>query len=256
MNEEPEVLFEALEPIEPRFCREPVAMAALMGESKFPDGVPDPKKATHPFDGLCKICGATLPEPLWREIIGCRGWYPVNCCYACYENSKGDAELRIRQRSQWERICPPEFRKDWDSRLGNEPLLRAVRAFDPKLRRGMLIHGASGSCKTRAAWLLVRQLMERGFEVAFVASIDLPDENLKDMMHAPILVIDDLGNDKMQASREAVLLKVLRNRVEWHRPTIVTTQFTGASLEERFSDAHTAKAVIRRLREYCDGVTA
>jgi DNA replication protein DnaC len=98
--------------------------------------------------------------------------------------------------------------------------------------------------------------MENGVPVVFVESIDLPDENIKDMIYAPVLVIDDLGNDKMQSSKEAIVLKVIRHRANWRRPTIITTQFVGSSLEERFSDLHTARAVIRRLRDYCDDVAA
>ena len=120
----------------------------------------------------------------------------------------------------------------------------------------MMIHGLSGSCKTRAAWALNKKLSEEGFQVVFIASIDLPDENVKDMIHAQVLIIDDLGNDKMQSNKEATVLKIIRHRCDWHRPTIVTSQFTGDKLQERFSDGNTAKAVIRRLREYCEDVPA
>lgn len=261
MDSEPEIPFEALEPYSPqaelggRTCKEPMSFAEALGDI-FPPGIEDPAKGKHPFGGRCKVCDCLLPDPLWRQIAGSRGWYPINCCEACYANSQGDTETRRKQNEQWQRICPPAFRSDWDSRKGNEALIRRVRSYDHKTGRGLVIHGKSGTCKTRAAWHLTRQLMELGVGVTFVESIDMPDENMRDMMHAPVLVIDDLGNDKMNASREAVVLKVLRYRSNWGKPTIITTQFIGASLEDRFSDGHTAQAVIRRLREYCDDVAA
>lgn len=261
MNEEPEVPFEMLEPYEPqaelggRKRDEPVSIGDALGWI-FPRGVDDYTTAKHPFDGCCKFCNLPLELPPWTQIKGAVGWYPVNSCPTCYEAAKGDGELRKRQREQWERICPPDFRADWDDRKGNAPLLRQMLKFDPKLGKGLLIHGSTGKCKTRAAWRLTRDLMERGHPVTFVESIDLPDENVKDMMHAPILVIDDLGNDRMQANREALVLKILRHRCNWRRPTIITTQYTGITLAERFNDENTAKAVVRRLREFCDDVAA
>ncbi len=258
MNDEPEVSFEELPEIAPRYCPEPMHIGALMGnlrDSVLMRGLSSPDPSKHPYDGLCRQCGADL-DVKWIQLERCEGWFPVNIhthCLPAYYATIGTA---AQQAEAWQRICPPDFRIPWDVKNGNSKLLNRVRAFDPKLRKGMLIHGKSGSGKTRVAWQLVRQLLETGYSVTFVASIDLPDDPIKEMMHAPILIIDDFGNDRMQASKEAVVLKILRSRTDWHRPTIITTQFTGASLEQRFSDGHTAKAVIRRLREFCEDVPA
>ena len=262
MNDEPEVPFEALEPaweaIGSRVCPEPVPIGALIAravDSVWLHGLPEPDPSKHPYQGICRQCGQEL-DIKWAQIAKCTGWFPVNIhveCLPAYCATIGPAG---EQAEQWKRICPPDFRTPWDGQKGNGKLLSRVLQFDPKTCKGLLIHGPSGRGNTRVAWLLARQLMEGGFSVTFVASIDLPDEPTKEMMHASILIIDDFGNDRMQAKSEAIVLKILRNRTEWHRPTIVTTQFTGAQLEERFSDGHTARAVIRRLREYCDGVPA
>lgn len=262
MNEEPEIPFEALEPelacgaIGNRVCAEPVPIGRLMGElrdSALMRGVPEPDDAKHPWDGLCRQCNTPL-DVKWTQLDRCAGWFPVNIhieCLPAYYATIGCAGI---QTLQWQRICPPDFREPWNQMRGNNALLKRVLQFDPKLRRGMLIRGVSGSGKTRCAWLLARQLMENGTAVTFVASIDLPDENVREMTNTECLIIDDLGNDKMQASREALVLKILRSRMDWHRPTIITTQFNGERLMERFSDGHTAQAVIRRLREFCDDV--
>ena len=262
MTTEPEVPFEALEPdapyIEPRFCPEPVHIGSLMAralDSTVMRGLSEPDPSKHPYDGLCRQCGAAL-DVSWIQLERCSGWFPVNIHTECLPAYYAGIGTAGQQALQWEKICPPDFRAPWDPGRGNGKLLSRVRAFDPKAKRGLLIHGKSGSCKTRVAWLLARQLMEQGYSVTFVASIDLPDEPVRDMMHAAVLIIDDFGNDKMQATKEAIVLKILRSRIDWHRPTIITTQFIGSSIEERFSDGHTAKAVIRRLREYCEDVTA
>jgi DNA replication protein DnaC len=262
MNDEPEIPFEALEPetpyIAPRYCPEPMHIGSLMAQtlnSAVLVGLSEPNASKHPYDGLCRQCGGGL-DVKWTQIDRCTGWFPVNIHEECKDAYYRTIGVAAQQAEQWQKICPPDFRAPWDAQKGNDALRRRVLSFDPLAKKGMLIHGKSGSCKTRVVWLLARQLLEQGYSVTFVAAIDLPDEPMREMVHAPILIIDDLGNDKMQSAKEAVMLKVLRQRTEWHRPTIVTTQFVGESLTARFSEANTAKAVIRRLREFCDDVIA
>lgn len=263
MNDEPEIPFEALEPepaweaIGNRVCTDPIHIGRLMSDALKPAmvGLAAPDDTKHPYGGLCRVCSGELDNK-WRQLDRCEGWFPINCHDACVPAYYATIGVAGQQGEMWQKICPPDFRDAWDQRKGNAGLLKRVLAYNPKLKRGLLIRGPSGSCKTRCAWMLTRQLMEGGLPVTFVASIDLPDENVREMMNCPCLVIDDLGNDKMQATREAVLLKVLRARMDWHRPTIVTTQFNGDRLAERFNDGHTAQAVIRRLREGFDDCAA
>jgi len=69
-----------------------------------------------------------------------------------------------------------------------------------------------------------------------------------------VLAIDDVGNDKLTMNREVDFLRVIRNRCDWHQPMILTTQFRGADLANRFSEQSTAQAIVRRLREFSDVV--
>lgn len=264
MTTEPEVPFEALAPepaweaIGNRVCHEPVAMARMMSELRegpMMRGLPEIDESKHPYEGNCRQCGIEL-DVKWIQVERCVGWFPVNCHQHCKEAYLATIGVAALQGEMWQKVCPPDFRAPWDARKGNAGLLKRVMAFDPRLGRGLLIRGTSGTGKTRCAWALTRQIMEMGMAVAFVASIDLPDENAKDMINAQCLVIDDLGNDKMQATKEALVLKILRARMDWRRPTIITTQFDAKRLTERFSDGHTAQAVVRRLREFCEDISA
>lgn len=207
----------------------------------------------HPFDGKCKICEAPLQQ-LWRLIDhpSAPGWFPINCCEPCYEAAKNPTVAYSLQA--WEAVCPVEFRKDWNESMSRPGLYRRVMQFNPKLKRGLLIIGASGSCKTRVAWQLMRKLTVDGVGWHFITALDLmggmPDEARK----AEVLVIDDLGNDRLTIAREIELLRVIRSRFEWHKPIVVTTQFKGDEMANRFSEGATAKAIVRRLREFCDVV--
>lgn len=264
MNDEPEIPFEALEPepaweaIGNRVCDDPVPIGRLVSMIAEPlmRGHKAIDESKHPYEGNCRQCGLPL-DVRWIQLERCEGWFPVNihegACKEAYYAQTGVAGL---QAEMWQKICPPDFRAAWDPRKGNAGLLKRVLAYDPKLGRGLLILGPSGAGKTRCAWALVKQIMDGGMPVTFMASIDLPDENQREMIHAPCLVIDDLGNDKMQGNRETIVLKILRSRMDWKKPTIITTQFNGERLMERFSDGHTAQAIVRRLRESFDNVQA
>lgn len=235
----------------------PVAGRALMvGPAQRPDD------AAHPFGGLCKVCSEAGRETklpvLWRQLHAdlAPGWFAVNCCDQCYEEAKHDGETLTKQRAWWLEHCPVDFRDEWDNRKGDAKLFSKVMAFDPKLGRGLIIHGPTDNGKTRVVWRLLRKLAEEGHEWMFIEAIDLLDQIPERAFTVPILVIDDLGNDALTAKNEVRLLKLLRTRTNWHRPFIITTQFVGPSLEKKFTETATAQAVIRRLRNYCDSIHA
>lgn len=225
-------------------------------------GVEKPDDAKHPFGGMCKACmeagRETRLDVLWRQLHAelAPGWFAVNCCDQCYEEAKSDAETLTKQREWWAEHCPVEFRDEWNPAKGSAKLLSRVLGFDPKRGRGLVIHGPTDTGKTRAVWRLLRKLAEEGHEWLFVEAIDLLDSIPERAFTVPVLVIDDLGNDALTAQKEVRLLKLLRKRCDWHRPFIVTTQFVGDSLEKRFTETATAKAVIRRLRKFCDDIRA
>jgi len=217
----------------------------------------DPDAQPHPFDGQCKKCGCELDHP-WRQIDHPKapGWYAVNACDRCYEATKteGATEGTDKEAEWWLNRCPPEFRRDWDNRLGSEDLFRRVMAFDLDRRRGLLIVGRSGSGKTRAVWQLLRRLTEDSITWYFATALEVMEGLPAEAYKTKVLVIDDLGNDPLTMTKEVTLLKVIRQRVDWHQPLIVTTQFKGEELSSRFSERATAQAIVRRLREFCDPI--
>ncbi len=263
--------------VEPRATREPIPAVVALAESRLPSVVGDgseampvfgvsmfdPDKSVHPFAGKCKVCELPLSQ-LWRNMDQrapdgrwlFRGHLPVNCCETCYERAKKDETTLAVQDDWWKSKCPVEFRDEWNPAKGDQRIFNRVMQFDPKKGRGLVIHGPTDSGKTRAVWRLMRKLSEDGIEWLFVEAIDLLDNIPERAFSIPVLVIDDLGNDALTQQKEVRLLKLLRSRANWHRPVIITTQFVGASLEKRFNETATAQAVIRRLRAFCDDVSA
>ena len=215
-------------------------------------GVEDYTKVEHPFDGQCKVCGKTIDEPLWRRIEGCRGWYPINCCDACYETAK--APGATRGEFEWQNKCPIEFKQEWDAGRGDDGAMRKALYFDATKRRGMVLHGMSGTGKTRIMWLVAKRVAESGRSWLWIDSLDYVDTLPKEAMFVDVLFLDDFGNEPLQGQSETRLLKLIRSRCDHHRPIVLTTQHQGESLSKRFREGASAQAVVRRLREFCDGV--
>jgi hypothetical protein len=235
----------------------------LKQNSLIMEGYPTQEGQPHPNNGNCSQCGWEL-EQKWRNAeqysadgrLLAKGWWPVLCCDACYEKHKAGRGNSEENERIWNSLCPVEFRKPWDGRIGDDRLLAKVLAFNYAAKRGMMVHGASGRGKTRAVWQLLKRLLGERIEFLWLDPTDFEFGGPKEAERVQLLVLDDLGHTPLGQRQEAGLLRLISRRCDWHRPVIVTTQHTGDSLEGRFSEGTTAKAVIRRLREYCDGIPA
>ena len=72
----------------------------------------------------------------------------------------------------------------------------------------------------------------------------------------PLLVLDDLGKEKMTQRLETVLFAIIDERTANNKVTIITTNYTSQGLQDRFSNAETGPAFIRRLKDYFQAVGA
>lgn len=248
-----------------RVCEEPMPIAKAVQSLNYLVGVDDPAKAKHPFHGKCKVCDKPLPD-LWRTIDHPKtpGFFPVNCCDVCYEEAKVDQGRLKHNREMWQRICPTEFRDPWDNSKGSAALFKRVMDWGAQWdlsnkrapKKGLIIHGPTDAAKTRVCWQLYRKLCEEGVSVLFIESIDLVEEMPKEAFTVAVLIIDDLGNEALDYKKEQRLLKLLRARAQWHRPYIITTQYAGKQLVEKFKQEATGAAAIRRIRGFCEDVEA
>lgn len=198
-------------------------------------------------------------------------------CPACLakvqdeEAAKAAAQRRHEREADWARICPVEFRLCSEShgetdlpRLRAEaPLLDELLAWaNTDRKRGVLLRGPTGTCKTRAMWRLLRQLWEEGVRFRAVTSTLLEAECqeardrgslsrwIRELQRVPVLFWDDLGKMRFLPSTEAAVFDVLDDRMNAHRPVLITTEEAGETLASRLS-GHVAGAFVRRLRDYC-----
>ncbi len=167
----------------------------------------------------------------------------------------------------WRSKCPKEFQQTnpGDPRL-NQVALKKVLGWEMN-PKGLVLHGATGKGKTRASWLLIKQLIMSGkldgdkFE--WMTAADFCDRSsassakgeaydfLYDLKRAQLLFIDDFGKGKMTERNAGAFFNVMDHRFSNHLPVILTMNYCGKDLVSRL-DSDMADPLMRRLIEFCN----
>lgn len=148
---------------------------------------------------------------------------------------------QARRVARWEAFVPPRYVDarigmvlDRDREIGEE--LLAWLDEDP--RPNIVVTGAVGTGKTFAVFAAVRPLVEAGVKVVYWStgrllqelrpgSSSTPDL-LADLVRADVLILDDLGVEKVSEWTSEQLSIVVDDRYTNLRPIIVTTHDVGA----------------------------
>ena len=137
-------------------------------------------------------------------------------------------------------------------------------------KSGLLLHGNTGVGKTRGIWEIVRRLWvlkaqkDRQMDYKFLTMRKLEglieksfderkhSEMIDGLIEAELLVLDDLGKERLTSRMASDLFSIIDERSTSRRPTIISTNFNGNSLLERFEnkDKETGVAMIRRFKDY------
>lgn len=219
----------------------------------------DPEGTFRP--GVCRHCNVSLGDkPEDKAIsLGAFGWLPNVCCAPCAEAGKQRLVLEeAKERSgRLSSVIPAEFAW-WNPSLGNnDALAAAIGKFSMSSRRGMVVHGSSGSCKTRVMWELVKRIVEAPdpYTWLFLDSYDCATAGFPaEAARVDFLFLDDLGNEPTSTKFETALLRLIRKRCDWHKPIFISTQLTGIAFKQRFFEGAAADAIMRRLTERTDKV--
>lgn len=194
----------------------------------------------EPDSTTCPTCKQAWESPIkgWHICPSCQGakclrWF-AEVCPTIYAQT----ELDRLPQSQWETLS------QWQP--GG---------------KGLLLLGESRTSKTRSAWMLIKRLSAAGMKVTPFSPIgfstELVDAQLKGdgkkfldrVCEAELVFFDDLGKAKLTENVEASLFEVFEQRTAWARPTIVTTNDTGESLEARMSK-NRGNPLVKRLKEF------
>ena len=137
---------------------------------------------------------------------------------------------------------------------------------------GLIIMGESGVGKTHLAASIANKLIENGKIVLMgrlTTLLDMIKGTFKDdtksenelielYSNVDMIIIDDLGTEKISNWALEKLYTIIENRNESRLPIIITTRFDKQGLIERFSqcqDEQLVDAIISKLYQMCYGVT-
>ena len=129
-------------------------------------------------------------------------------------------------------------------------------------RNSLLIFGGYGSGKTHLAAAIANALIDRGIPVLFGTFADHLEKIREEfdktgqrqyqsmMKNTPMLVLDDVGKEKLTDWGSEILFNVINYRYEHKLPFVLTTNF-----DENQLGNHVGGAVYSRMCEMCTAVT-
>lgn len=219
----------------------------------------------------CLLCGGTFPCEVVITSPGSAGIRPT-VCENCTAKVQPSDHVRIDHdemlRRQWEVICPPGFRDRCETvreKLPQPDRLDKVLAWEYG-PRGLILHGPTGTGKSRCAWALLRKLHFSGIHLEAWDSGDWVNECSKrygeyageewveKMIRCKLLFLDDLGAEAAGERGEGELVRVIKRRGEEELPIIATTNKVRADFANRAHDEDRGAAMARRLSEFCQSV--
>lgn len=145
------------------------------------------------------------------------------------------------------------------------------KCINKNQKNGLIITGKSGVGKTHLATAILNKLTEKDVLVLMgrlILLLDVIKNTFKDFSSkekdiielyskVDILIIDDLGTERISSWALEKLYTIIENRNENKLPIIVTTRFNKESLLDRFSqseDKELSEAVIQKLYQFCYGI--
>lgn len=132
---------------------------------------------------------------------------------------------------------------------------------------GLLLHGKSATGKTGACWLLFAKWWREDpdSDPLFVRTVDLTnrskakhlsadhrnkfDQLFERMLTTELLILDDLGTEKLSESTEEVFYRLFNNRFDHLLTTIISANDNAAGISRLFSKKNQAK-IKRRLDQF------
>ena len=222
--------------------------------------------------GQCKICGTAIPDAVQRvEVLGEVMQFTIGCCDGCTEvrnqhYNRSDLSASVSRTPLWDEQCPELYRElvqQVPDAVDKDAYARVLRWRPVKGGRGLILTGASGKGKTTSLWALFRELEVAEASPVFLTAVELQRQlseaardikGVKHLTHCRVLIVDDLGKEKLTASVAALLWEVVDARYASRRPLIISTRFGGPAFEERFGDSVLGRDIRRRLLDCCEVV--
>ncbi len=219
----------------------------------------------------CRICGKAVGVEIpgesspYRKIIenllslavhsGCRELEMLRV------KAEAATDRELEKRKQWERICPPEFRKALDSTRHGCDVARLEALLEQWEygEMGLFITGPTRLCKTRFMFQLLAREFGAGRTVSAWLHSDLRntltalaaseqkvlEELLRSLVGVDILFIDDLGKGRATPAAEEAFFTIIDRRGSACKPTMFTSNVSRTEALASISEAYRAPLAAR-----------
>jgi DNA replication protein DnaC len=216
----------------------------------------------------CAICfeAITIPE----LVVGGRKLNVSVICDDCATkqemkaNADAAANRQKRLSCAFESICPPLYRESDLKRIHGD-FSEAVQNWTHS-PTGLYLQGKPGTGKTRASWWLLKREHFKGILVYGLTCTEfarfageqwhseskqraLAEEALERCRRVKLLMLDDLGKQKMTERAELELFDLLEHRSQNLLPSIITTNTTNPQLLAMLSEDR-GSAILRRIKDF------
>ena len=253
-------------------------------------------KIIHKEFKKCGFCGKELTliglDYLYANISPDAIKYErCNCNEAQeYWNNVDKQGYEIEKRKHYKNIINKIYKKNYvegkfqeqnfenfNINLENEMAVKVAKDYTNKSIEkmqsdGLIITGESGVGKTHLAASIANKLIENDKIVLMgrlTMLLDMIKETFRDntksenelielYSNVDMIIIDDLGTEKISQWALEKLYTIIQNRNENRLPIIITTRFDKHGLIERFSqsqDEQLVDAIISKLYQMCYGIT-
>ncbi len=244
----------------------------------------------------CEFCGKELIpvglDYLYANIsYDCIQYERCTCDKAQeYWKEKDKQEYEIEKRKYFRNIINKIYKQNYMERKfqnlnfenfninsGNEIAVKVAKDYTNKCataiqKKGLIITGESGLGKTHLVASIANKLIEKDKIVLMgrlPTLLDVIKETFRDntksenelielYSNVDMMIIDDLGTEKISQWALEKLYTIVQNRNENGLPIIITTRFDKEGLIERFSqsqDEQLVDAIISKLYQICYGIT-
>jgi hypothetical protein len=224
--------------------------------------------------GHCCVCDSLLeePDPVRIPVFGGSVDITPTICDKC--EPLVASHFEVSSQASWHTTCPAMFQDiimQFDKSIGKIDVsaTKSVSHWEYG-KTGLYIYGKSGAGKTASVWAMYRRLEEKlGFAPVIVSAVELAgllarnNKNLGDLRQSflcrcRVLVIDDLGKQKVTEAFASALFDLINHRYENYKPIIITSKYDSKKLIDQFAGASRNDSlgfdVCRRLSDICEPV--